>query len=168
MDARERSTRRGGKVLLMVLVAGLALVGCGSDKPTRAPATQAPTTAARTTVGVTLREYGIIPAQASAPAGQVTFEAKNIGPKAPHELVVLKTDLDSGALPTTPEGKAAEEGAGIQAVGEIGEFKVGQTRTKTFALQPGSYVLICNVVEKEAGKPVAHYKLGMRAPFTVQ
>ena len=167
MDARGRLTRRG-TALLMALVAGLALVGCGGDEPTQAPATQTPTTTARTTVGVTLREFGVIPAAASAPVGQVTFQAKNIGPKDPHELVVIKTDLDSGALPTKPEGSVDEEGAGIEVLGEIEEFKVGQTQTKTLDLQPGRYVLICNVVEEEEGKTEAHYKLGMRAPFTVQ
>ena len=106
MDARGRLAQRGAAVLLMVLVAGLALVACGGEEePTGAPTTQAPTTTARTAVAVTLQEWSVLPAQASAPAGQVTFQAKNTGPKDPHELVVIKSDLEPGALPTTPEGK---------------------------------------------------------------
>ncbi len=123
MDARGRLAMRGGTVLLMVLVAGLALVACGGEEPTGAPTTQAPTTTARTTVAVTLQEWSVLPAQASVPAGQVAFEAKNTGPKDPHELVVIKTDLDPGALPTTSEGKVDEEGQGIEVIGEIEEFK---------------------------------------------
>lgn len=169
MDARGRLAQRGTAVLLMVLVAGLALVACGGEEePTGAPTTQAPTTTARTAVAVTLQEWSVLPAQASAPAGQVTFQAKNTGPKDPHELVVIKSDLEPGALPTTPEGKVDEEGAGIEVIGEIEEFKVGETRSSTFDLKAGSYVLICNVVEKEEGKTEAHYQLGMRTAFTVE
>jgi hypothetical protein len=168
MDARRRLPMRGGTVLLMVLVAGLALVACGDEEPTQAPTTTAPPTTARTTVGVTLQEFSVLPAPASAPAGQVTFEAKNTGPKDPHELVVIKTDLEPGALPTTPKGGVDEEGAGIEALGEIEEFKVGQTQSKAFDLKAGSYVLICNVVEEEEGKTEAHYQLGMRTAFTVE
>ena len=138
MEARRRLPMRGGAVLLTVLVAGLALVACGDEEPTQAPATQAPTTAATTTVAVTLQEFSVLSAPASAPAGQVTFQAKNTGPKDPHELVVIKTDLDPGALPTTPEGKVDEEGAGVELIGEIEEFKVGETRNKAFDLTAGS------------------------------
>jgi len=163
MDARRRFAMRGPTVLLTVLVAGLALVACGGEEPA-----QAPTTTARTTVGVTLQEFSVLLAPASAPAGQVTFEAKNAGPKDPHELVVIKTDLEPGALPTTPEGKVDEEGAGIEVLGEIEEFKVGEARSKDFDLTAGSYVLICNVVEEEGGKTEAHYQQGMRTAFTVE
>jgi hypothetical protein len=168
MDARGRLPMRGATVLLTVVVAGLALVGCGDEEPTQAPATQAPTTTAATTVAVTLQEFSVLPAPASAPAGQVTFQAKNTGPKDPHELVVIKTDLEPGALPTKPDGGVDEEGAGVEALGEIEEFKVGETRSKAFELTAGSYVLICNVVEEEEGKTEAHYQLGMRTAFTVQ
>lgn len=169
MEARRRLPIRESTALLTVLVAGLALVACGDDEePAGAPATQAPTTTAATTVAVTLQEFSVLPAPASAPAGQVTFQAKNTGPKDPHELVVIKTDLDPGALPTTPEGKVDEEGVGVELIGEIEEFKVGETRNKAFELTAGSYALICNVVEEEEGKTEAHYKLGMRTAFTVQ
>ena len=168
MDARGRWPMRGGTVLLTVLVAGLALVACGDEEPTGAPATQAATTTARTTVEVTLQEFSVLSAPASAPAGQVTFEGKNTGPKDPHELVVIKTDLAPDALPTTSEGKVDEEGAGVELIGEIEEFKVGETRSSSFDLTAGSYALICNIVEKEEGKTEAHYQLGMRTAFTVE
>jgi hypothetical protein len=118
-------------------------------------------------VAVTLQEFSVTPAQASAPAGQVTFQAKNTGPEDEHELVVLETDLDPGDLPTKSDGSVDEEGAGLDAVGEIEEFKVGTTQSKAFDLTAGSDVLICNVVEKDEGKTEAHYQLGMRTAFTV-
>jgi uncharacterized cupredoxin-like copper-binding protein len=154
--------------LCIVAVAALALGACGDGEPSQAPSTQAPTTTAHTTVGVTLQEFSVTPATQSAPAGQVTFEAKNTGPKDPHELVVIKTDLEPGALPTTPKGGVDEEGAGVEAIGEIEEFEVGKTESKTLDLKAGSYVLICNVVEEDEGKTEAHYQLGMRAAFTVE
>jgi uncharacterized cupredoxin-like copper-binding protein len=168
MDARGRLPMRGRTALLTGLVAGLALVGCGGEEPAQAPTTQAPTTTAVTTVSVTLQEFSVTPAPTSAPAGQVTFEAKNTGPKDPHELVVIRTDLAPDALPTTSEGKVDENGAGVEVIGEIEEFKVGEAQSKAFDLTAGSYVLICNVVEEEEGKTEAHYKLGMRTDFTVE
>ena len=167
-----RSPIHRGTTLLTALVAALALTGCGgggaSDQPSAQPSTtQAPPTTVRTTVAVTLQEFSVTPAQASAPAGQVTFQAKNTGPEDEHELVVFKTDLDPGDLPTKSDGSVDEEGKGLEAVGEIEEFKVGKTQSKAFDLATGSYVLICNVVEKDEGKTEAHYQLGMRTAFTV-
>jgi hypothetical protein len=103
-------------------------------------------------VAVTLQEFSVTPAQASAPAGRVTFQAKNTGPEDEHELVVIRTDRDPGDLPTKSDGSVNEEGAGLDAVGEIEEFKVGTTQSKAFDLAAGSYVLICNVVEKDKGQ----------------
>ena len=167
-----RSPIQRGTVLLTVLAAALALAGCGGGdsggQSSGQPATtQAPPTTASTTVAVTLQEFSVTPAQGSAPAGQVTFQAKNTGPEDEHELVVLQTDLDPGDLPTKADGSVDEEGDGLEAVGEIEEFKPGTTQSKAFDLAAGSYVLICNVVEKDEGKTEAHYQLGMRTAFTV-
>jgi uncharacterized cupredoxin-like copper-binding protein len=45
------------------------------------------------------------------------------------------------------------------AVGEIGDIGKGKTKSATYKLKAGSYVLVCNISK--------HYGLGMRAPFTV-
>jgi uncharacterized cupredoxin-like copper-binding protein len=120
------------------------------------------------TVPVTLQEWSVQPAQPSVSAGKVTFDAKNAGPDDPHELVVIKTDLAPDQLPTDADGKVDEEGAGIDFIGEIEEFDPGQSESATFDLKPGKYVFICNILETEPnGDKEAHYKLGMRAPFTV-
>jgi uncharacterized cupredoxin-like copper-binding protein len=125
-------------------------------------------TASATMVDVTLKEFGILPATDSAVAGDVTFDVTNQGPKDTHEFVVIKTDLAPNALPTKADGSVNEEAAGLQPVDEIEDIAVGDTPTLAVSLAPGSYVLICNIVDEESGKTVAHYQQGMVAGFTVE
>jgi uncharacterized cupredoxin-like copper-binding protein len=150
---------------LGVLVLAAGACGGGEEKT---PKTSSP---AASSVGVTLQEWAVLPAKASVPAGSVTFQVENKGPKHKHEFVVVKTDLVANALPTKADGSVNEEGAGVSALGEIEEFAVGGPQTKTFTMSPGKYVLFCNVVEEtptaEMGGIKAHYKLGMSAAFTV-
>lgn len=155
------------RVIFAILTASaLAMGACGGDNE---PTT--PQASGTTSVAVTLQEWGVLPAQASAPAGSVTFQAQNNGPKHEHELVVFKTDLAANTLPTKVDGSVDEAGAGVQALGEIEQFAVGTSQSKTFTLSAGKYVLFCNVVEAEATPEMAgikaHYKLGMFAGFTV-
>jgi len=120
----------------------------------------------QTTVDVTLQEFSVITSQASAPAGSVTFQVTNTGPQDVHEFVVLKTDLAPDALPTDDHGTAREEADGIEPVDEIEDVAVGGSGTLTVDLEAGSYVLVCNIYDEQ--KQEAHYRLGMRAPFTVE
>ena len=137
-----------------------------SDAPSATVTSPAPSQA--TTVSVALQEFAIVPSVASAPAGKVTFVAKNTGPDDVHEMVVLRTDLDPAALPVDNDGKADEEGDGITSIGETGDVAVGATKDVAFDLAPGKYVLICNIVQTEPdGSKEAHYKVGMRTAFTV-
>jgi hypothetical protein len=155
MSGRVRS------VALLFAMATVAFTACSSDETPGAP------TAGGTSVAVTLQEYAVLPAVSTAPAGKVTFNAKNNGPKMVHELVVVKTSLTPDKLPVKADGSVDEEGPGIEAVGEIPEFPVGQTKTATFTMGAGSYVLFCNVVMTEGTVTEVHYKLGMRTAFTV-
>lgn len=124
---------------------------------------------ADTKVDVALDEWTIEPSRASVPAGSVHFELTNRG-QEPHELVVIRTDLDPARLPTGSGGEAEEdelpEGA---VIGEVEPFPGGgETCRGTFALQAGSYALICNVLETEAdGTRESHYAEGMRTKLTV-
>jgi len=121
---------------------------------------------AGTTIDVKVHEWSVDPGSASAPAASVTFSVNNTGPEDVHEFVILKTDLDAGALPVDANGAVSEDGAGIEVVDEIEDIAVGATQSVTATLAAGKYVLLCNIYtgdEKEA-----HYKLGMRTPFTVQ
>ncbi len=104
----------------------------------------------------------------SAPAGDVTFDVKNLG-TIDHELVVIKTDLPfdqipivDGGDPPAPVTTGADKIDEANNIGETGDpnLKPGETRSFTIkGLAPGHYVLVCNIAK--------HYGLGMRAAFTV-
>lgn len=121
---------------------------------------------ADTTVAVTLQEWAVLPDPGEAPAGTIAFEAENTG-EEPHELYVVQAD-DPADLPTTEDGAFDEEAYGEEkVVGEVHPFPGGESCSGTFDLEPGSYVLLCNIVEEEDGETEAHYQLGMRTSFTV-
>jgi hypothetical protein len=105
---------------------------------------------------------------AQAPAGTVTFDARNTGADA-HEIVVVRAD-DPAKLPLAADGKVDEaklpEGAFI---GEIEAFPAKQSCKGTFQLPAGGYALFCNILETEAdGKQENHYANGMRTRFEVR
>jgi len=118
------------------------------------------------TVEVTLQEFAIAATPATVSAGSVTFDATNSGPADPHELVVFRTDLAPDALPTNDDGSVNEGGEGVELIGEIEEFPVGETESASFDLDAGSYVLICNIYDENEQE--AHYAEGMRLAFTVE
>ena len=149
-----------------IVIAGLLLalplvVACGDDDDDDG-------NGEASEVAITLREWSVGADPASVKEGDVTFTAENVGPDDPHELVVVKTDLAPGDLPTREDGGVDEDGEGIEIIGEIEEFAVGETHSATWDLEAGDYVLICNIVEEEDGELEAHYALGMRLAFTVE
>jgi len=156
-----------------IAVVALTAVGCSNDNggETGATAETGGATAATgggSTVDVTLQEFAVLPAQESAPAGDVTFDVTNKGPDDTHEFVVFKTDLAPDALPTNKDGSVDEEGEGVELVDEIEDIAVGKTPSLTVSLDAGSYVLICNIVEDEGDETIVHYQQGMRTGFTVE
>ncbi len=115
-------------------------------------------------VGATLSNFKIDLDKSSASSGEVTFNIKNDGPSV-HEFVVFKTDLAPDQLPTTQENGvtiADEEGSGVEAVDEVEDIASGASADLKVNLQPGNYVLICNI-PKDGG----HYIQGMHTAFTV-
>lgn len=108
---------------------------------------------AAATVRVTEKEWSLKPVPAKVKPGRVTFVLKNAG-KLAHELVVLKTNIAPGKLPTKGT-KATEPGR----VGKVPSVKPGGTKRVTLNLKAGKYVLICNVP--------AHYKSGQFGGFRV-
>lgn len=146
----------------IVVAAALVLAACGGDDEDKATGT--PAAGAGATVNVVLSEFIVDPSPASVSAGQVTFVAKNEG-KEKHELVIVKTDLAPDKLPTKDDGSVNEEGAGIEVIDEIEEFAAGGTEQLSVKLDPGKYVLLCNIVD-EMGD--VHYQKGMHAAFSVQ
>lgn len=126
-------------------------------QPTR---TAAAPSGPATRVQVVMNEWSLKPSVAAAPAGEVTFEVTNQG-KLPHELIVVKTDLAADALTLEADGARVEETApGQDDVGEVEDIQPGETKSGTFNLEAGHYVLVCNVP--------GHYKAGMVASFQVK
>jgi len=150
------------------LLAALVLAACSSGSESPAPAGSPPAAGspAAGAIAVTLQEWAVVPASASAAAGDVTFQVSNTGPEDVHEFVVLKTDLDAGALPTDDTGAVVEAGEGIEVVDEIEDIPVGESQDLTVSLEAGKYVLLCNIYSAEEQE--AHYALGMRTNFTVE
>lgn len=116
-------------------------------------------------VDVTLSEWSIRTSSPSVEAGQVYFLVENAGPDDPHEFVIIRSDAEADALPVV-EGRVPEDE--VEIAGEIEPFVPGSSASITVELEPGSYVLICNIAEVEDGELESHYELGMRTAFTVE
>ena len=115
-------------------------------------------------VAVTLNEHDIVLGASSADAGDITFDVNNAGEET-HEIVVVRTDLAPGDLPTAGDGSFDEEQ--VEVVDEIEDMEAGASDELIVELAAGKYVLACNVVEEEDGETEAHYALGMHTSFEV-
>lgn len=137
------------RLLTIPLTAVVLLAACGG----------AGTTGARSggSVAVKLSDNAISLDQSSLNAGKVLFRITNAG-SIEHEFAVLKTVLGADKLPANPDkpGKVKEDGN----VGEVEGVAVKETKDLSLDLQPGQYVLICNLPD--------HYGLGMHVAFTVK
>ena len=150
------------RLLVAAAITSLVIVGCTSDDAS--PGADGDGGEA-TVVAVSLQEWAVVPAQSSAPAGDVTFEVTNDGPDDIHEFVVLKTDLDPAELPVDENGVVSEEGDAIEVIDEIEDIPVGDSQDLTVSLDAGNYVLLCNIWSEDEQE--AHYEMGMRVAFTV-
>jgi len=107
---------------------------------------------------VALDEYAIEVAEPAVDAGVVTIEAANDG-ELSHEVVVLAASPD--------EIEIGEDGAPVEVgfVGEIEAFAAGGECEGAFSLSPGTYTLLCAIVE-ESGE--SHFAEGMVTELTVE
>ena len=110
-------------------------------------------------VSASEKEFSISLASDSVKSGSQKFSVHNTGTQA-HEFVIFKTDLDPDKLPMKPDSTVDEEGQGVQHIDEVEDVSPGGTKTLSVKLQPGHYVVICNLV--------GHYAQGMHAGLTVQ
>ena len=114
-------------------------------------------------MAVTLEDFAVKPATNSVAAGNVTFHVTNAGPRYPHQLMVVKTDLDPAALPTNVTGMFDKSGAGVEFVGETDGMTNGDSGELTVTLAAGEYILLCNIYDDNG----AHFEQGMQTAFTV-
>jgi mono/diheme cytochrome c family protein len=127
------------------------------------------------TTKVNLTEYSMVPRPGVVKAGNVKIIAHNVG-VITHELVLVRApSIASLPLVTTPGGERAvgavdeEAIAKSDTIGETGDVKPGKTVTKTFALTPGTYVMFCNIDDKNAdGTVTNHFVRGMAATLVVK
>jgi uncharacterized cupredoxin-like copper-binding protein len=106
---------------------------------------------------VTLKDFWTETESDTSPSGMVTFRVTNEG-KATHEFVVVRTDLPADALPLGPDGLSVSEDA-VEPLDELTEVPSGETLELVLPLEPGSYVIFCNLE--------GHYLSGMRDPLVV-
>lgn len=118
-------------------------------------------------VNVMLQEWRIVADSKTVSPGEVTITVQNRG-KEKHEMVLLKTDLPFDQLTMSPDGGVDEKGGGGTIIDEMEDIDPKMIKSMTVKLEPGHYVLLCNMVEQEAGKLEEHYKMGMRVPLTVK
>ena len=105
---------------------------------------------------VEMTDYKVLTNVATVPAGETKIGVRNRGSQ-PHDLVVLRTDLAPDKLPyDAARARADEPGLVVRTK----ELRAGGTAAVTAALEPGRYVLICNVA--------GHYGLGMRTSLRVE
>lgn len=139
---------RSRHLTALALCAATLAAGCGSSTP----ATGRPGDG---TIVTTERDFGIDLEETSTPAGSVTFDITNDGPST-HELVVFRTDLAQDSLPV--DGAIVTEDD-LDLVDEAEDIAPGAVATITVDLEPGAYLVVCNIE--------GHYTAGMHAALTV-
>ena len=151
-DGGDGATGAGETTTTTAQMEHMAEPGVVADKPEGA-----------TEVAVTVREWGVAPAQPSVAAGTIYFLVENAGPDHPHEFVIIRTDLGPLDLPFEDNGVPEDQ---VEVVDEIEEFAPHSSASLTVELTAGKYLLICNITEDDEAIG-SHYKKGMVAAFTV-
>ena len=144
---------RWAALLLAIAIASLAFGAVPAGAAVEAKKTGTPVLVEVGDTAGTTAPMTMTVTPTSAPAGKVTFTVKNSGTVI-HEMVILKTDTPYDRIPVVKD-----EISEAASVGEIADIPKGKSKSGTFKLKAGSYVLVCNIKK--------HYQLGMRAPFTV-
>lgn len=146
-----RRARTGRAAAAIALAAALALVagGCGDGSGHRAGAT----------VGVSVRDFGYRVSRQTVPAGTVVLHVHNQGPST-HEMNLDRTDLPPGGFPLKPDGLTVQETAQpLRRIDSIEQLDLGEAKDLVVHLQPGHYVLWCNLE--------GHYLGGMHVALDV-
>lgn len=91
-------------------------------------------------------------------AGQVTFEVTNSSKSMVHEMVVAK--VDANKLPPYDAANAKVDEESFESLGEVPELDPGKSGSVSLKLEPGTYVLFCNIP--------GHYMGGMWSVVTAE
>lgn len=112
-------------------------------------------------IAVSLVEWAV-EAPTSLPSGDVTFTATNDG-NFPHELAVIRGDSYE-ALPLLSNGEIDEAALGADVIDRTQRLASGESADLTVNLEPGNYVLVCNI----AAGPNSHAAAGQVLSVTVE
>ncbi len=165
--------QRSAVALALMAIAVFAIAGCGGgDDETTTTTTEAEqsegaagggsaTSGGGKTVEIKMGDYFFAPQNTALEAGPQTIEAPNEG-SVEHELVVFKSNKNPASLPTESNGDVNEEKLDEEAeeIGEIADVEAGDTKSEEFDLEPGKYVIFCNLP--------GHYAQGMYGTITVK
>ncbi|MFN0190902.1 MAG: copper resistance protein [Aestuariivirga sp.] len=95
---------------------------------------------------------------ATAQAGLIEFDVKNVAIGTDHEVVLVKLkNKDQKIVVDTKKHRIDE--AKLKSMGEVSGLKPGDSGVLKVKLAAGDYLLLCNHKE--------HYELGMATRFTV-
>jgi plastocyanin len=165
-----------GQIVIDLQPGDWAVASEGNQEPSLLTVTEGatPAPAAEPTANLTvdLQEYAITIPQQVDPGPQI-WKLSNIG-QQPHVMYMVKTPRlltmdEVMQLLQLPENATPPPGlpnpAEIENVGGMTIMSAGRTAWMAFDLQPGYYVAICYIPDKESHQP--HAALGMVSVFTV-
>jgi hypothetical protein len=145
-------SRRDERLLVAVvltLTLGLAAPACSSGSATHEPPH----------ASVLLKDFRIRFPEKTVTAGSLDLDIHNRGPST-HELVIVRTDLDSASLPLASDGLSVDEDSPVlDFVEEDSDVGIGESPVLEVRLTPGHYVLFCNLE--------GHYLGGMHTSLDV-
>lgn len=124
---------------------------------------------------IELKEFSFAGLTDSIQPGKQVWKVTNIG-EQPHFLELIKAPgpvtvqqvldmLMSSGDPSATPAPGAMDPSTIEGVGGIGTISPGQTGWYITDLEPGTYVALCFVPDRESGMP--HVMMGMVQVFTV-
>ena len=109
-------------------------------------------------VSFTMWDYGFELDHSGSEVSGVTFAIDNTGNHS-HEVAVYRTELVGEDLPLDGAGDVDETSTDLAVVDRLGDIEWQSSQTWTLELEPGNYVLVCNLP--------AHYRRGMWVEFDV-
>lgn len=117
-------------------------------------------------VDVTVTEWSVETNKESLPEGPIDFTIQNDGERE-HELLIVRTDIAIDELPAKDDGSFDEDAAGVDVKEEIEDIEDGDETGRSYTLDPGAYILLCNIVEDIDDVETSHFEQGMATEFTI-